>query len=55
MRRMNSTQLHGGADTATIGGGTRQYEAVRALYEQGRKAAGMDTTLSEALFGEENI
>lgn len=38
LRRLNSTTLDPSGDTATIGGGTLQYEANRALFAKGKQA-----------------
>lgn len=38
LRKLNSTFVNEGGDTATLGGGTLQYEATRALFAQNKQA-----------------
>jgi len=42
LRRLNTARVNwdGGGNTATVGGGTLQHEAVQSLYAQGEKMAG---------------
>jgi len=39
MRKLNTSKVNADGKTATVGGGTMQYEIVRSLYDQGKKLA----------------